>query len=128
MLSGNYTAGPWTRGQLRRGRVPRSGRPRASGSLAGPVRSDRQVAVLLIQEGVEALVVARRQVEQTDQRAIASARLLQSAIDKRRQFGARDFVRTERLLHDLPEVAAAHQPVPQVLRDVLAVGRGCRWL
>lgn len=93
----------------------------ASAGVSRPVRTDGKVAVLLIQEGVEAFVVAGGKIEQSDERTVAAARFLQTTIDQCSQFGACDFVRPERLLNNFPEIAARHQLVPQMLRDQLAV-------
>ena len=89
--------------------------------VSSPVGPDGKVAILLIQEGVEAFVIAGWKVEQSDECTVAASGFLQTTIDQRSQFGACDFVRPERLLHNFPEIPARHQLVPQMLRDQLAV-------
>ena len=93
----------------------------ARAGVSRPVRPDGKVAILLIQEGVEAFVIAGWKIEQSDECTVTAAGFLQTTIDQRSQFGACDFVRPERLLNNVPEIAARHQLVPQMLRDQLAV-------
>src|SRR4030095_10690948 len=98
--------------RLRGGRVSRQ---RPLGSNSCPIRPDRKIAVLLVEKRVEPLVITRRQIEEPDECAVAAAGFLQTAIDQCRQFSASDFVRPEWLLNNVPEIAACHQLVPQML-------------
>ena len=77
------------------------------------IRPDGQIAVLLIQERMEALVVGRWQAEHAEQRTIAPTSVFETAMDQRRKIISRQLVRLERLVHDRPEVFAGDQPIPQ---------------
>src|SRR5262245_43306694 len=96
------------------------------------IRPNRQVAVLLIQERVKAFVVGWRQAEHGEQCAIASARVLETSMDQRREIVSRQLVRLERLMHHRPEVLASDQPLPQSVGGpgtaVEAARDGCRFL
>src|SRR5687767_13989004 len=59
-----------------------------------------QVAVLLIQERVEPLVVARRQVKHAMYRTVTAAGFHQTTIDDRSQVHAGQLTRLERLMDD----------------------------
>src|SRR5688572_16280254 len=67
----------------------------AQRSAGHAIRPHRQVAVLLVQECVKTLVVAGRQIEESDERSITAAGLLQSAIDQRGKLRPGDLVRLE---------------------------------
>ena len=83
------------------------------GCAGGSVWTDRQIAVLLIQERVEALVVSWGQSKHAEQCAIASSRVLEATMNQRCQIIARQLVRLERLMNDGPEVLTCNQPIPQ---------------
>src|SRR5262249_35354775 len=75
-----------------------------------------KIAVELVQEGEEALVVARRHLEEGEQFPVAAARFSEAAIDERTKIRTREIVRFERLVHGGPEALALREPAPQYVR------------
>ena len=59
---------------------------------SGAIRTHRQVAVLLIQERMKTLVISWRQPEHAKQCAIASACVLETAMNQRRKIISRQLV------------------------------------
>ena len=68
---------------------------------------DRQVAVLLIQERMETLVIGWRQPKHAKQCAIASACVLETAMNQRRKIISRQLVGLERLVDDVQKFSPA---------------------
>jgi hypothetical protein len=81
------------------------------------------MAVVLVEEGEEALVVAGRHPEQFNQLPIVALRPLQSGLDDLSKVGLRELAIDKRGVHDGPEALASdHHHVPQLLGARLGFG------
>ena len=69
---------------------------------------------------MEALVVSRRQTEDTEQRTVAASRVLEATMNQRGEIIARQLVRLERLMHNGPETFPGNQTLPETIRGARA--------
>src|ERR687897_654474 len=83
-----------------------------------------QIALLLIEKIVEALVLRWRQMKDRQKVAVAAVGLAQPTVYERGKVRPRHFTGHERLVHDSPEIFAGCHAIPKPLHVIRDVGTG----